>query len=107
MQIFDSCKSCKRLGTSRLHELHESNLPFVSRIEFIRSKLSNFSAHVSGVTGLTLRRRRRCDLCSDETKLDNTAEIADGGRFTVVFTRMATVRTEMQATSTVKSPRRH
>ena len=31
---------------SRLHELHESNLPFVSRIEFIRSKLSNFSAHV-------------------------------------------------------------
>ena len=32
--------------TSRLHELHESKFPFVSRIEFIRSKLSNFSAHV-------------------------------------------------------------
>ena len=47
---FDSCNSCKRLGTSRLHELHESKFPFVSRIEFIRSKLSNFSAHVSGVT---------------------------------------------------------
>ena len=46
---FDSCNSCKRLGTSRLHELHESKFPFVSRIEFIRSKLSNFSAHVSGV----------------------------------------------------------
>ena len=46
---FDSCNSCKRLGTSRLHELHESKLPFVSRIEFIRSKLSNFSAHVYGV----------------------------------------------------------
>ena len=30
--------------------LHESKFPFVSRIEFIRSKLSNFSAHVSGVT---------------------------------------------------------
>ena len=40
----------KRLGTSRLHELHESEFPFVSRIEFIRSKVSNFSAHVSGVT---------------------------------------------------------
>ena len=47
---FDSCNSCKRLGTSRLHELHESKFLFVSRIEFIRSKLSNFSAHVSGVT---------------------------------------------------------
>ena len=46
---FDSCNSCKRLGTSRLHELHESKFPFVSRIEFIRSKLSNFSAHVYGV----------------------------------------------------------
>ena len=33
---------------SRLHELHESKPPFVSRIEFIRSKLKNFSAHVSG-----------------------------------------------------------
>ena len=43
---FDSCNSSKRLGTSRLHELHESKFPFVSRIEFIRSKLSNFSAHV-------------------------------------------------------------
>ena len=40
---------CKRLGTSRLHELHESKFTFVSRIEFIRSKLSNFSAHVYGV----------------------------------------------------------
>ena len=47
---FDSCNSCKRLGTSRLHELHESKFTFVSRIEFIRSKLSNFSAHVYGVT---------------------------------------------------------
>ena len=33
------------------HELHESKLPFVYRIEFIRSKLSNFSAHVSGICG--------------------------------------------------------
>ena len=47
---FDSCNSCKRLGTSRLHELDEPKFPFVSRIEFIRSKLKNFSAHVSGVT---------------------------------------------------------
>ena len=27
----------------------KSKFPFVSRIEFIRSKLSNFSAHVSGL----------------------------------------------------------
>ena len=46
---FDSCNSCKRLVPSRLHELHDSKFPFVSRIEFIRSKLSNFSAHVYGV----------------------------------------------------------
>ena len=32
------------------HELHESNLPCVSRIEFIRLKLSIFSAHVSGAS---------------------------------------------------------
>ena len=40
----------KRLVSSRLHELHESKFPFVSRIEFIRSKLSNFSADVYGVS---------------------------------------------------------
>ena len=34
---FDSCNSCKRF-------------PFVSRIKFIRSKPSNFSAHVYGVS---------------------------------------------------------
>ena len=39
---FDSCNSCKR---------HESKFPFVSRIEFIRSKLSMFYAHVSGFRG--------------------------------------------------------
>ena len=35
---------------SRLYELHESKLTFVSRIEFISSKLSNCSAHGSRVT---------------------------------------------------------
>ena len=35
-----------------MSELHESKFPFLSRIEFIRSKLSNFSAHVSGVDAL-------------------------------------------------------
>ena len=59
---FDSCNSCKRLGTSRLHELHESKFPFVSRIEFIRSKLSNFSAHVSGVKERTKRERKQASL---------------------------------------------
>ena len=39
---FDSCNSCKRLVISRLHEFHESKFPFVSRIEFIRSKLPIF-----------------------------------------------------------------
>ena len=39
---FDSCNSCKRLATSRLHELHESKFPFVSCIEFIRSTLPIF-----------------------------------------------------------------
>ena len=42
-------KTCKRLVPSRLHELHESKFPFVSRIEFIRSTLLNLSAHVYGV----------------------------------------------------------
>ena len=50
LMSFDLSNSCKRLRTSRLHELHESKFPFVSRIEFIRSKLSNFSAHVSGAS---------------------------------------------------------
>ena len=43
---FDSCNSCnllcKRLVPSRLHQLNESKLPFVSRIRIIRSKLSVF-----------------------------------------------------------------
>ena len=39
----------KRLVPIRLRELHESKFSFVLRIEFIRSKLSNFSARVSGV----------------------------------------------------------
>ena len=43
-------------GTSRLHELYESKFPFVSGIEFIRSKLSNFPAHVYGVGGSYNRR---------------------------------------------------
>ena len=30
--------------------MHESKFPFVSRIEFIRSKVSNCSAHVYGAT---------------------------------------------------------
>ena len=51
---FDTCNKRKfrRLVPSRLHKLHESKFPFVTRIEFIRSKLSNFSAHVSGVAAV-------------------------------------------------------
>ena len=36
--------------TSRLHELQGSKVPFVSRIEFVRSKFVFFSAHVTVVT---------------------------------------------------------
>ena len=50
---FESCNlnvnGWKRLVPSRLYKLHDSKFPFVSRIEFIRSKHFNFSAHVSGV----------------------------------------------------------
>ena len=45
---FDPCNS-RNGWASRLHELHESKFSFVTRIEFIRSKFSNFSAHVSGL----------------------------------------------------------
>ena len=47
---FGSCNYVtKRLVPNRLHELHESRLSFVTRIEFIRPKFSNLSAYVSGV----------------------------------------------------------
>ena len=50
---FDSCNSlCKRLGTSRLQELHESKFPFVSRIKFICLKLSIFLLMYPGSTTL-------------------------------------------------------
>ena len=39
---FDSCNTGKRLRTSRLHELHESKFPFVSRTELSHWKLSIF-----------------------------------------------------------------
>ena len=42
--------SSKRLGSSYLHELRESKLPFVSLIELTRSKLSLVFAHVNGDT---------------------------------------------------------
>ena len=50
-----TCNSCKRLVPSRLHELHESKFPFVSRIEFIRWKLSDFFLLM--YSGSPIRRR--------------------------------------------------
>ena len=52
-----------RMGTSHLHELYESNLPFVIRIEFIRSKSQILPVHVSadavpGPAGITAGTRR-------------------------------------------------
>ena len=57
---FASCNSCKRLVPSRLHELHESKLSFVSRVEFIRYSLSNLSAHASGDSVNRGVRRGQC-----------------------------------------------
>ena len=51
-EIFHSSNSCRRLETSRLHKLLESKFLFITRIEFICSKLSIFSAHVSEINGL-------------------------------------------------------
>ena len=42
------------LHSCRLHELHELKFPFITHLEFIRKKLSNFSAHVSGVSVVAL-----------------------------------------------------
>ena len=47
----------ERPVSSSLHELDESKLPFVSRIEFIRSKICDFSAHVSDARGEASTRR--------------------------------------------------
>ena len=44
---FDSCNSCKRLP-SRLHELHESRLPFVSGIELVRCNIYFFCSCIRG-----------------------------------------------------------
>ena len=53
----NSCNSCRRLGSSRLHDLHESKFSPVSCIEFIRSKLSIFLLMYP--TDLCLRRHWR------------------------------------------------
>ena len=53
----------KRLVLSRLHGMHESKFAFVSRIEFFRSKLSNFSAHVS-VAAVSLSSPFRFGACT-------------------------------------------
>ena len=41
--------SCNRLGISLSLELYQSKLPLLSRIKFIRFRLSTCSAHVAGV----------------------------------------------------------
>ena len=69
---FGSSNSCKRLVPSRLHELHESKFPFVSRIEFIRSKLSNFSAHVSGISDEHAECRARLHLRGSDGSTGDT-----------------------------------
>ena len=49
-QVLGESSSCKWLVSSRLDDLLQSKFPLDTRIEFIRSKLPNFSAHISGVT---------------------------------------------------------
>ena len=46
----DKFDTCNKRGNQPLHELQRSKFPLVTRIEFIRSKLSIFPAHVSVVT---------------------------------------------------------
>ena len=74
MKSFGSCNSCKRLISSRLHKLDKSKLPFVSRVELIRSNLSSSSAHVSGVSETApLERICRPPELSQESELVNGA----------------------------------
>ena len=56
---------CQRLGTSRSHELNVSKFPSVSRIEFTRSILSKFSAHVSGSVAC-----RQCSVPTQPSEAD-------------------------------------
>ena len=105
----DSWYSCKRLVPSRsqrlvlsrLHEFHESKLPFVSRIEFIRSKLSNLSAHVSGVSvlGEPTGDRRRPSPASEQmtqmSKQHKTEDTADGVRWWMWSAQNAEQREEV------------
>ena len=53
----------KRLGTSRLHELHESKFPFVSRHEFIRSKFLIFLLMYTGYMTQSTREYNRLLAC--------------------------------------------
>ena len=45
-------------GPSRLHELHESKLPFASLIEIIRSNLPLLFVHITGICSLQVPRER-------------------------------------------------
>ena len=51
---FDSSNSCKRLGTSCLHELHESKFLLVTRIEFIVRNFGIFLLMYPGSLSLTV-----------------------------------------------------
>ena len=54
---FGSCNSCKRPGTSRLYELHESKLPFVS-LHVSSSSVRNFQLFLLMYPGFIESRRR-------------------------------------------------
>ena len=85
---------------SRLHELHESIFPFVSRIEFIRSKLSNFSAHVSGVNNDGCGRTGTVQ-CGEMTGLDRMCRPAGHGRIACVRRGRKAVRSARRRPSEV------
>ena len=66
-QLCQISSKLKGVGSTRLRfdmEWPMSQFSFLTRIEFIRSKLSNFSAHVSGVTDRWIRRDVDDDPCS-------------------------------------------
>ena len=60
--------------------MQESKFPFVSRIEFIGSKLSNFSAHVRGVTVCISQLPMAADrVCLADRRLSNVTAAAGAG----------------------------
>ena len=55
---WDSCNSCKRLGISRLHELHESKYSSVSGERFCGGRLSRKTPMLCGTAAVSSTRAK-------------------------------------------------